>query len=192
MSLKRPTGTDEIAAAPRFVLDAPSMTGQMISLDGGHHFGLETGTLAAVAEPEDVDPWSDEALAEAEHLHLPAGSRRVFVRGLELIGSVGVYEHEHRYEQRVVVSLELAVRDEYDGVSDEISGVYDYDVAIRAVKDALASGHFNLIETLAERIAQACLSDRRVHKARVRVEKPDVLPSCAGVGIEIERRKPVY
>lgn len=138
-----------------------------------------------------MDPWSDEALIEAER-HLPSGSRRVFVRGLELIGSVGVYEHEHRYEQRVVVSLDLEVRDEYDGISDEISQVYDYDLAIRAAKDAVASGHFNLIETLAERIASACLADRRVRRVRVRVEKPDVLPSCAAVGIEIERHRSVY
>ncbi len=139
-----------------------------------------------------MDPWSDEALAEADRRRSPAGSRRVFVRNLELIGSVGVYEHEHRYEQRVVVSLELEVRDDYDGTSDDISGVYDYDLAIRAVKDSLASGHFNLIETLAERIAATCLSDRRVIMARVRVEKPDVLPSCEGVGIEIERRRPTF
>ena len=139
-----------------------------------------------------MDPWSDEALGETEELRSPAGSRRVFVRNLELIGSVGVYEHEHRYEQRVVVSLELEVRDDYDGTSDDISSVYDYDLAIRAIKDSVASGHFNLIETLAERIAAACLSDRRVVMARVRVEKPDVLPSCESVGIEIERRRPGF
>ncbi|MFO7297817.1 MAG: dihydroneopterin aldolase [Pseudomonadota bacterium] len=139
-----------------------------------------------------MDPWSDEALGETEELRPPAGSRRVFVRNLELIGSVGVYEHEHRYEQRVVVSLELEVRDDYDGTSDDISSVYDYDLAIRAIKDSVASGHFNLIETLAERIAAACLSDRRVVMARVRVEKPDVLPSCESVGIEIERRRPGF
>jgi len=136
-----------------------------------------------------MDPWSDEALAEAERLDTPAGTRRVFVRGLELMGSVGVYEHEHRYEQRVVISVELQVHDGYDGASDQLSGVYDYDLAIRAVKDTLDSGHFNLIETLAERIAQSCLADKRVLKVRVRVEKPDVLPSCAGVGIEIERSR---
>jgi 7,8-dihydroneopterin aldolase/epimerase/oxygenase len=135
-----------------------------------------------------VDPWSDEALMEADR-RLSAGTRRVFVRGMELIGSVGVYEHEHRYEQRVVVSLDLEVRDQFDGVSDDISQVYDYDLAIRAVKDVLESGHFNLVETLAERMADACLADRRVRNVRVRIEKPDVLPSCAGVGIEIERSR---
>lgn len=136
-----------------------------------------------------MDPWSDEALAEAERLATRAGTRRVFVRELELLGSVGVYEHEHRYEQRVLISLELQVQDGYDGTSDQLSAVYDYDLAIRAVKGAVDSGHYNLIETLAERIAQSCLEDRRVQQVRVRVEKPDVLPSCAGVGIEIERRR---
>jgi dihydroneopterin aldolase len=137
-----------------------------------------------------VDPWSDEALAETERPGKSAGTRRVFVRELELLGSVGVYEHEHRYEQRVLVSVELQVQDDYDGTSDQLSAVYDYDLAIRAVKGAVDSGHFNLIETLAERIAQSCLADRRVLQVRVRVEKPDLLAACAGVGIEIERSRP--
>jgi dihydroneopterin aldolase len=114
-------------------------------------------------------------------------TRRVFIRGLELIGSIGVYEHEHRYEQRIVVSLELTVADGYDGVSDQLSDIYDYDLAVRAIKDTVACGHFNLIETMAERIAGQCLSDARVREVRVTVEKPDILPACRAIGIEIHR-----
>lgn len=116
-----------------------------------------------------------------------AGHRRVFIRGLELIGSIGIYEHERRYEQRLVVSLDLAVRDTYDGHSESIADVYDYDRAIAAVKETVAARHYNLIETLAERIAEACLADRSVLSVRVRIEKPDVLPACRGIGIEILR-----
>jgi dihydroneopterin aldolase len=138
-----------------------------------------------------VEFGDDNVLSE----HGPAvtllrGARHVFVRGLELIGSVGVYEHEKRYEQRVVVSLDLAVRDDYDGHSDRLEHVYDYDLAIKAVKSTVQSDHFNLIETLAERIADVCLADQRVRAVRVRIEKPDVLPSCRAVGIEIRRTKP--
>jgi 7,8-dihydroneopterin aldolase/epimerase/oxygenase len=115
-------------------------------------------------------------------------TRRVFVRGLELIGSIGVYEHEKRYEQRIVVSLDLEVQDDYDGQSDVIDHVYDYDHAIATVRAVVDAGHTNLIETLAERIAEGCLRDKRVLKARVTIEKPDVLPSCRAVGIEIERK----
>jgi dihydroneopterin aldolase len=115
------------------------------------------------------------------------GVRRVFVDELELVGSVGVYEHERHYEQRIVVTLELTVSDGYDGRSDELDRVYDYDRAIGAIRTTVESSHFNLLETLAEGIAEACLADDRVLEARVRIAKPDVLPACRSVGIEIRR-----
>ena len=119
----------------------------------------------------------------------PAGPRRVFVEGYELIGSVGVYEHERRYEQRIVVSLDLEVLDNYDGSSDDIDAVYDYDQAIKAVRATVESRHFNLLETLAERIAEVCLSHPQVLSAKVRIAKPDILIACRAVGIEIVRRR---
>lgn len=130
------------------------------------------------ASDHDRDDW---------HSDKTKGLRRVFVRGLELIGSIGIYEHEKRYEQRIVVSLELAVADRYDGHSDRIGDVYDYDQAIGTIKRIVSAGHVNLLETLAERIAEACLADGEVVRVTVRLEKPDVLPSCQAVGIEITR-----
>jgi 7,8-dihydroneopterin aldolase/epimerase/oxygenase len=115
------------------------------------------------------------------------GLRRVFVAGFELIGSIGIYEHEKRYEQRIVVSLDLSVRDHYDGNSDRIGDVYDYDEAINTVKRTVAGGHVNLLETLAERIAEGCLANPNVVRVAVRIEKPDILPECRAVGIEIVR-----
>ena len=52
-----------------------------------------------------------------------AGHRRVFVRDLEIVASVGVLEHEKRYEQRILISADLLVRDDYDGVSDRLADV---------------------------------------------------------------------
>jgi dihydroneopterin aldolase len=46
-----------------------------------------------------------------------------------------------------------------------------------------------LVETLAERIAEACLSDHRVRIARVTVEKPKALPDASCAGVTIERRR---
>lgn len=113
--------------------------------------------------------------------------RRVFVRGFELIGSIGVYEHEKRYEQRILVSLELDVEDTYDGRSDRLEHVLDYGVLVETVTRLVQEEHVQLLETLAERIARQCLSDARVKHVRVRLEKPEVLPSVRSVGIEIDR-----
>lgn len=113
--------------------------------------------------------------------------RRVFVRDLELMASVGVYELEKRYEQRIVVSVDLLVVDEYDGQSDNLGAVLDYGSVVSGIRSIIESGHTNLLETLAERIAQRCLSDARVMRAVVRLEKPDIVPGCRTVGIEIVR-----
>ena len=115
--------------------------------------------------------------------------RHVFVRDLELVASVGVLEHEIRYEQRIIVSADLAVADDYDGKSDRLADVLDYSKVVDGISRLVQSEHVNLIETLAERIAAQCLTDHRVESVRVRIEKPDILPSCKSVGIEIERHQ---
>jgi len=120
---------------------------------------------------------------------LSSNSRRVIVDGFELAGSVGIYEHERRARQPLVVSLGLTIIDNYDGHSDNIEDVYDYDIAINAIRNSVESGHINLLETLAERIAAICLSDPRVLAIDVRIEKPTVLTACRSVGIEIHREK---
>ena len=117
--------------------------------------------------------------------------RRVHITELRIEGSIGVYEHEKQALQPIVVTLALDISDHYDGRSDAIGDVYDYDKAINAVNTVIAAGHVNLLETLAERICEACLEDPCVSFVRVRVEKPAVLENCRGVGIEIARGVPL-
>jgi 7,8-dihydroneopterin aldolase/epimerase/oxygenase len=113
--------------------------------------------------------------------------RRVFVHDLEIMASVGIFEVEKRYEQRIVVSIDLDVVDTYDGLSEQITDVLDYSRVVHGVEQLVQSTHFKLIETLAERIAAQCLADIRVLAATVRIEKPDIMPGCRSVGIEIKR-----
>jgi 7,8-dihydroneopterin aldolase/epimerase/oxygenase len=115
--------------------------------------------------------------------------RRVFVRDMEIMASVGIFEVEKRYEQRIVVSIDLDVVDTYDGVSEQITDVLDYSRVVHGVEQLVQSTHFKLIETLAERIAAQCLVDARVMAVLVRIEKPDIMPGCRSVGIEIKRHR---
>jgi 7,8-dihydroneopterin aldolase/epimerase/oxygenase len=118
-----------------------------------------------------------------------SGRRMVFVRDLEIVVSIGVLAHEKRYEQRVLISVELVVHDAYDGKSDRLEHVLDYSRVIDGITLLVQGEHFNLLETMAERVAQHCLADPCVESVRVRIEKPDIMPSCRSVGIEIERRR---
>jgi dihydroneopterin aldolase len=119
----------------------------------------------------------------------PARLRHVFVHDFEIVASIGVFEHEKRYEQRILLSVDLGVRDDYDGVSDRLEDVLDYSALVEGIARLVQSEHVNLLETLAERIAGHCLADARVESVTVRIEKPDALPMCRSVGIEIERKR---
>ena len=124
------------------------------------------------------------------------GLRHVFVRDLVLPARIGVHAHEERDRQRIRINLDLGVRD--DGAAplsraavgrDELSRVVDYEAIANRVRGIVAAGHVRLVETLAERIAEACLEDARVELARIRVEKLDVFADAASAGVEIERRR---
>jgi dihydroneopterin aldolase len=124
------------------------------------------------------------------------GLRHVFIRDMMLSASIGIYAHEHATPQRVRVNIDLAVAD--DGARpasraavgrDALSRVVDYEAVANAVRGVVADGHVLLVETLAERIAETCLTDPRVESARIRVEKLDVFPDAASAGVEIERRR---
>lgn len=124
------------------------------------------------------------------------GLRHVFLRDLLLPASIGVHPHEHAAAQRVRINVDLGVED--DGARplsrpsvgrDDLRRVVDYEGVADAVRAIVAAGHVMLVETLAERIAESCLSDPRVHLARVRVEKLDVFADAASAGVEIERRR---
>jgi dihydroneopterin aldolase len=122
--------------------------------------------------------------------HVASGKgrlRHVFVRDLEIIALLGIHEHEQAKAQRIIVNIDLSVREGTSHIEDDIKNVVSYEIVVRRVEKIVASGHVHLVETLAERIAEACLSDERVTAARVRIEKPDIIPNARSVGVEIER-----
>jgi 7,8-dihydroneopterin aldolase/epimerase/oxygenase len=123
------------------------------------------------------------------------GIRHVFVRDMVLSASIGIYPHEHRDRQRVRINVDLAVDDETAQAGgivgpDELNRVVNYEKIVAAVRAIVGSGHTRLVETIAERIAEACLLDARVRTARIRVEKLDIFADAVSAGVEVERLRP--
>ncbi len=116
--------------------------------------------------------------------------RHVFVRDLEVMATLGIHEHEKLKAQRIIVNIDLSVKEGADPMVDEIKNVVSYEIVVKKVEAIIARGHVNLVETLAELFAEACLKDKRVMAARVRIEKPDIIKNARSVGIEIERLRP--
>ena len=113
--------------------------------------------------------------------------RHVFIRDMVIDCSIGIYTHEKEHEQRVRINLDLAVSEGDHLINDDIRNVISYEDMAKGVEAIIAAGHINLVETLAENIAEMCLHDKRVFSARVRVEKLDIIANAESVGVEIER-----
>jgi dihydroneopterin aldolase len=124
------------------------------------------------------------------HAETAVGLRRLFVRDLVLPSEIGVHAHEKGRRQRVRINLDLDVEEGAGAREDRLADVVCYEDIVVRLRALVAEGHVNLVETLAERIAALCLIDRRVRRARVRVEKLDVFDDVGSVGVEIERQNP--
>ena len=97
---------------------------------------------------------------------------RITLRGLRVFARHGVLEHERRIGQEFVIDAVLWLAAGPAAATDDLSHTVDYGaVADRLV--SLASGPpVQLIETLAERLALACLSEPIVQEAEITVHKP--------------------
>ena len=114
-------------------------------------------------------------------------ARRIFINDLVLDCLIGVHRHERDGTQRVRINLDLTVLESPNPIDDRLSNVLCYEDLIVKVRESVTAGHVNLVETLAERLADLCLCEPGVQFVKVRVEKLDVFADAASVGIEIAR-----
>jgi dihydroneopterin aldolase len=112
---------------------------------------------------------------------------KVFVRGLEVRAEIGVYERERGITQPLVVDIEAEV--EATGWR-HLEETVNYETLAAHAAAIAAGGHIGLVETFAQRLAEACVAEPRVRQVRVRVEKLRALePAAAAAGVEIVARR---
>lgn len=97
---------------------------------------------------------------------------RIELRGLKVRGNHGVFDHERRDGQDFVVDIIVWIDLDTAAGSDDLADTYDYAVLAASAADIVAGPAHNLIETVAARIADEVMADRRVHAVEVTVHKP--------------------
>ena len=99
-------------------------------------------------------------------------SDRLAVRGLAVHGHHGVFEFEREDGQEFLVDLVLGMDTGPAAQSDDLQDTVDYGTLVEEVRSAVANDPVDLIETLAQRIADVCLRHPRVDAVEVTVHKP--------------------
>ncbi len=115
-------------------------------------------------------------------------AQRILISDLTLPCRIGVTEEERAERQRLRFNLQLEVRPDPPR-EDKITEVVDYGRLVARIRGVCTEVEVRLLESLSERIAQACFLDPRVIGARVRIEKLDRYPDVDGIGSEFEYRR---
>lgn len=97
---------------------------------------------------------------------------QIRIRGIRGIGHHGVFAHERADGQEFSVDVTLEVRTSTAAGSDTLADTVDYGHVANAVHALIVGESVDLIETLAERIAEACLDFTGVDRVKVTVHKP--------------------
>lgn len=111
----------------------------------------------------------------------------VFIQGLEVITTIGAYDWEQGIKQKLILTLEMAHDNQPAGLSDDVEDALDYAKVSQAVLTFIEQGHFQLVERVAEEVAQLIMTQFNVPWIRVHLTKPGAVVQAQGVGVIIER-----
>jgi dihydroneopterin aldolase len=116
-----------------------------------------------------------------------ASSDRIFLLDYVAAIEIGAYAEEVGVTQRLRFDIVLEVTRNTAHIDDRVGRVINYDDLVDAIETIAKGPRINLLETFAERLAQAILIDPRARRAHIRIEKLDRLPNGARLGVEISR-----
>jgi 7,8-dihydroneopterin aldolase/epimerase/oxygenase len=111
----------------------------------------------------------------------------VFLRGLRIETTIGIYDWEKAIKQPVVLDLEMATDVARGAASDRIEDALDYKAVSKRLKQFVADSRFELVETLAERCAAIIRDEFGVPWVRLTLNKVGAVSDSEGVGVIIER-----
>ena len=114
---------------------------------------------------------------------------RIFIRDLALRCIIGIFPEERREKQDIVINVEMHANLKKAGMTDDLNHTVDYKTVKKAILKLVEGSAFQLIETLAERIAEIALSHEKVQQVVVTIDKPGALRFAKSSAVEITRTR---
>jgi len=116
----------------------------------------------------------------------------VFLRGLEIDCIIGVFDWEREQKQKVIVDLDMEVDIRPAARDDDLAKAVDWKEVTKTILGFVGESSFELVESLAERVAELVVTRFEVPRVRVRIEKPGAVRYSSTVGVAIVRTREDY
>lgn len=112
---------------------------------------------------------------------------KIYLRNIRADILIGINPEERINKQPVSVNVTLITDCSAAAASDDISDAVDYSIIHDDIVSHLHNTHYDLIETLAEKISAICLSEKAVKECIVCIDKPEALGYADSVAVEVHR-----
>jgi dihydroneopterin aldolase len=111
----------------------------------------------------------------------------IFLRELKIETVIGIYDWEREIKQAVVLDLEMATDIKKAAETDHIDDTLDYKAVAKRIIEFVEGSSFQLVETLAEKIAEIVLTEFSIPWLKLTLNKAGAITGAEGVGVMIER-----
>lgn len=113
----------------------------------------------------------------------------IFLEDLRVETIVGIWEWERKIRQTVSIDLQLSADVSRAAEFDDIEHTLNYKLVAKRVQQFVAESSFQLVETMAQKIAELVLDEFKIAWIEVRVSKPGAIRNARNVGVLIRREK---
>lgn len=111
----------------------------------------------------------------------------IYLHDLKIECIIGIWEWERRVKQTIILDLDMAADIRRAATTDRIDDTLNYKAVAKRLIDFVGNSQFQLVETLAEKVAEILLAEFKLKWVRVRVNKKGAIRGAGDVGIIIER-----
>ena len=111
----------------------------------------------------------------------------VFINDLRIETIIGIYDWERKVRQTISLDLEMGADIRKAAATDAIEDTLNYKAVAKRLIAFVGASEYQLVETLAEKIAEIILDEFDIPWVDVRVNKPGAIRGARDVGVIIER-----
>ena len=111
----------------------------------------------------------------------------IFLHDLRIEAVIGIWEWERKIRQTVSIDLEMSADISKAAATDDVADTLNYKAVAKRLQEFVGESGFQLVETLAEKVAGIVRDEFGVSWVRVRVNKPGAIRGARDVGVIIER-----
>ena len=113
-------------------------------------------------------------------------SKKIIVKDLILLLSVGIHQFEKLEKQRVKFNIEIITD---PNLKPDIKSIVNYESIINDIKRLTKKTHFELLESLSESLFNEIFKNKKIKKIKLKIEKLDIIKETTSVGIEVIKTK---